>query len=105
MIIFKRWSVLREKRPPGFSISVFGRFAYSLSALVGLTVFGFDRLRLLEFFDVSSPISDRLYANSRTPDIGKARGPLFSQNLWLAVVLWFVFGMLAVFLFFVDVVY
>ncbi len=87
MIIFKRWSVLREKRPPGFSISVFGRFAYSLSALVGLTVFGFDRLRLLEFFDVSSPISDRLYANSRTPDIGKARGPLFSQNLWLAVVL------------------
>ena len=87
MIIFKRWSVLREKRPPGFSISVFGRFAYSLSALVGLTVFGFDRLRLLEFFDVSSPISDRLYANSRTPDIGKARGPLVSQNLWLAVVL------------------
>ena len=87
MIIFKRWSVLREKRPPGFSISVFGRFAYSLSALVGLTVFGADRLRLLEFFDVSSPISDRLYANSRTPDIGKARGPLFSQNLWLAVVL------------------
>ena len=87
MIIFKRWSVLREKRPPGFSISVFGRFAYSLSALVGLTVFGFDRLRLVEFFDVSSPISDRLYANSRTPDIGKARGPLFSQNLWLAVVL------------------
>ncbi len=87
MIIFKRWSVLREKRPPGFSISVFGRFAYRLSALVGLTVFGFDRLRLLEFFDVSSPISDRLYANSRTPDIGKARGPLFSQNLWLAVVL------------------
>ena len=87
MIIFKRWSVLREKRPPGFSISVFGRFAYRVSALVGLTVFGFDRLRLLEFFDVSSPISDRLYANSRTPDIGKARGPLFSQNLWLAVVL------------------
>ena len=87
MIIFKRWSVLREKRPPGFSISVFGRFAYSLSALVGLTFFGFDRLRLLEFFDVSSPISDRLYASSRTPDIGKARGPLFSQNLWLAVVL------------------
>ena len=74
MIIFKRWSVLREKRPPGFSISVFGRFAYSLSALVGLTVFGFDRLRLLEFFDVSSPISDRLYANSRTPDIGKSAG-------------------------------
>ena len=77
MIIFKRWSVLREKRPPGFSISVFGRFAYSLSAIVGLTGFGFDRRRLVEFLGFSSPISDRLYANSRTPDIGKARG-LFS---------------------------
>ena len=65
---------------------MFGRFAYSLSALVGLTFFGFDRLRLLEFFDVSSPISDRMYANSRTLDIGKAFRLTQWQRLGLEVV-------------------
>ncbi len=62
-----------------FPYPVFGRFAYILSALVGLTFLGGGRLRLLGFFGVSPPISDRLYANSRTPDIGKAKGPISPQ--------------------------
>ena len=31
------------------------------------------------FFGVSPPITDRLYANSRTLDIGKAKGPISPQ--------------------------
>ena len=77
----------RLRRPPlsGFSISVFGRFSYILSAFGGLTFFVFDRRCLAKVLYVSPPISDRLYANSRTLDIGKARGAVSRRFLVLAV--------------------
>ena len=43
----------------------------------------FDRLCLLEVLDVSSPISDRAFANSRTADTGNAGGLIFCLPLIL----------------------
>ena len=55
-----------QDKPGDFSISVFGRFTYTLSALNGHYL---------------CPLrADRAFANSRTPDIGKASGLILLQT-------------------------
>ena len=68
----------RSSRPPeAFPYPVFGRFAYRVSALYGHCLCNWDGDGLV--LRLCPSISDTLYANSRTPDIGKARERLSPQ--------------------------
>ena len=76
--------VRRKIRQQPFPYPVFGRFAYRASALYGhcLCNWGGDGLVLR----LCPSISDALYANSRTLDIGKVCCLILRRTLFLGAV-------------------
>ena len=71
--------ILGRNRGAGFSIFCVRTVRVHSVCSCRTNGMDFDRLCLLEVLDVSSPISDRAFANSRTPDTGNAGGLILRQ--------------------------
>ena len=74
---------IRKISREAFPYPVFGRFAYTLSALVGLTLYVFDRrclLKVLTFVRQYQTVCTRTAGHM---DIGKASRLIFRSSLFL----------------------
>ena len=70
---------LTQNKPSGISVSCDRTVRVHSVCFCRTNGMDFDRLCLLEVLDVSSPISDRAFANSRTADTGNAGGLILRQ--------------------------
>ncbi|MCI9681612.1 MAG: hypothetical protein HFI26_09525 [Lachnospiraceae bacterium] len=85
--LYYAWTGPEQSSTGGFSISCVRTVRVQGVCSCRTYAFGvFGRLRLLDFFCVCPPISDTLYANSRTLDIGKASGGRLLRSLVLGAV-------------------
>ena len=74
---------IRKISREAFPYPVFGRFAYTLSALVGLTLYVFDRRCLLKVLTFVRHYQTVYTRTAGHMDIGKASRLIFRSSLFL----------------------